>query len=108
RVQRERKPSWRLQERIDGKAFGSKPRVDGATQTPQSKPDQPTVAGKTIVLADKPADNPSKLSLKTDDIAAPARLLDDKDVKLREIRVCNADDPEGTNWWMQVLGSAPY
>jgi hypothetical protein len=108
RVQRERKANWRLRERIEGKAYRSSAKVDGPTQMPQSKPDQPAVPGKTIVLADKPLTNPSKIIFRADDIVAPVRALADKDVKLREIRVCNDADPDGDNWYMQVPCSAPY
>jgi hypothetical protein len=104
RVQRDRKPSWRLQERVDGHAYGDKAQVDGATQTPVSKPDQPPVPGKTIVLAEKPDDNPSKLKLTTDDIVAAVQALTDKDVKLRPIQVCE----DGETKTRLFLCSAPY
>jgi len=104
RVQRNRKLTSRLQERITGISYGGGAQVIGALQTPQNIAAPNAPPGKRHVLADTPATNPSWIDLNTEDIAAAVRLLADKHIKLRELDYCDA----GVAKKIQVLCSAPY
>lgn len=104
RVQRGRTPSWRLQERVDGKAYGDTAQVEGATKTPKADSQAPGVPGKTLTLADVPATNPSKVILNTADIVAAVQALSDKDIKLRAFDVCE----NGVAKKVLLLASATY
>jgi hypothetical protein len=104
RVQRGRAPSWRLQERVDGKSYGTHGQVEGATKTPNSESQAPSVPGDRAVLATKPDTNPSKVIIDVADIVAAVQALSDKDIKLRELDYCDGSTAKK----ILVLCSAPY
>lgn len=103
RMNRMRRPTYRLAERVDGKARppGS---TSGPHQTSREAPAAAAGAPKTIVMAEASTTNPGRIVLTVDDIVAAVRSLSDKDIRLREVYVCVDNAPRR----MLVLGSAPY
>ena len=117
RVQRGRSPSYRLQERVDGKYSGAGSQVAGAIQVVQGANAPAQQPGKALTLGTKDTTMIGQIQLNLDDLKTLLTALGldmssaaDPHLKLRTVDVC-MDDPANPGTQvagkMVVLASAP-
>lgn len=117
RIQRGRSPSYRLQERVDGKYSGAGSQVQGAIQVVQGGNAPAQQPGKSLTMGTKDTTMPGQIILKIDDLktllvalGVDLSTVADPHLKLRTVDVC-MDDPDNPGTQvagkMVLLASAP-
>lgn len=102
RVQRGARASWRLQERVDGKATGGKAESEGSTQMSNENSSNASGGVKRQIL--KTTGDTRSIDINIADLIAMNLLSGD--MKCRIIDVCDGDPPVAKK--MGVIGTLPW